>query len=111
MLNFDIPPNTVYFKNHWGETYLKVDYNGFQFIPPHQTTTKDEMAKWLVGHLQWLWDNQQPTNKITVQLDVKTVVLVVTESDLIYDEPTKPTDFWTLNLAKKLWKERKRQAA
>lgn len=106
----DEPRDTFTFINGHGERFLTINADGIQFTPPHENDTKEELAKWFVESLVYILDMYHVGNPIVFDVNNgKQRVLTLTETEIIADEPNKPFDYWTLNLAKKLWKERKRE--
>jgi len=104
MMNSQDPlPNTIHFSDAAGQI-ATLDKDDLKFFPA-ELENKESIAKRFVECIHL---NLQAALNDSVAIYMcleDQVILTVYEKDLVLaDEPTKPSDYWIFQAAKKLWK-------
>jgi hypothetical protein len=105
----DIPPDTVSFwdpvTHHLPAKIAVLDKEGLRFFP-NETETKEEIAKRFINCLWNSFGTNLKLDSLAINICIQDrVILTVYEKDLVLaNEPTKPSDYWIFQAAKKLWK-------
>lgn len=108
-------PHTFHFINRDHKKFCILNKDGLQFIPQDICCNKKDLAVSLVLCLEDLWSTHcaDKNHVLDFKLDCgdgnPVVLMKLTDEEIVIDDPLKPFDWWTLKIAKSLWKSLKKQ--